>query len=302
MASTLSMLNDRFAIPDCLSFGAGPGDLPTAQIDNDHASAQVCLLGGHVLAFQPKGETPVLWMSERSRFEVGQAIRGGIPICWPWFAGHPTDRDKPGHGFVRTRLWSVEESSTLADGSTQIELGIKSDAETHALWPHDFVLRLRVNVGKRLTVTLISQNPADQPYTYTGALHSYFHIGQAEEIAIHGLAGRAYLDKTAGFERRQQEGPVQISGPTDRIYLDTDAECIIDDPSLQRRIHIAKKGSHTTVVWNPGQAGAVRMPDLADDAYASMVCVETARAADDVATVAAGGEAHLQACIWVERA
>ncbi|MBX2996922.1 MAG: D-hexose-6-phosphate mutarotase [Caldilineaceae bacterium] len=301
MNHSLQRLNQRFALADALSFVAGPGDLPTARIHNRHARAEICLLGAHILSFQPHGEEPVLWMSRESNFAVGKAIRGGIPVCWPWFAGHPTDSSKPSHGFVRTALWSVTDTRNLANGETQIELGIESNEETLALWPHRFELRLRATVGTTLTVELISHNPGEEAFTYTGALHSYFTVGDSTEIAIHGLADGDYLDKTESFARKTQRGPIQISGPTDRIYLDTDTECVIDDPGLGRRIHIGKSNSHTTVVWNPWSSGAARLPDFGDDEYRGMVCVETARAAEDVATVPAGGEDRLTARIWIER-
>lgn len=309
MDYSLQTLNQRFGLADQLTFAAGPGDLPTARIHNRHARAEICLLGAHVLAFQPHGAEPVLWLSRESNFAVGKPIRGGIPICWPWFAAHPTDNSKPSHGFVRTALWSVLATRSLEDGATQIELGIESNDETLALWPHRFELRLRATVGTALTVELmvrhrgspISHNPGEAAFRYTGALHSYFTVSDAAGIVIHGLEDTDYLDKTEGFARKTQRGPIQISQPTDRIYLDTDAECVIDDPGLGRRIHIGKSHSHTTVVWNPWISGAIRLPDFGDDEYRGMVCVETARAAEDVAIVPAGGEDRLTAQIWVER-
>lgn len=301
MDHSLQTLNQRFGLADQLTFVAGPGDLPTARIHNRHARAEICLLGAHVLSFQPHGEEPVLWLSGESNFAVGKPIRGGIPVCWPWFAAHPTDSSKPSHGFVRTALWSVAATRSLEDGATQVELGIDSNDETLALWPYRFELRLTVTVGTTLTVELISRNPGEAAFRYTGALHSYFTVSDAAGIAIHGLADGDFLDKTEGFARKTQRGPIQISGPTDRVYLDTDAECVIDDPGLGRRIHIGKSNSHTTVVWNPWSSGAIRLPDFGDDEYRGMVCVETARAAEDVATVPAGGEDQLTARIWVER-
>jgi D-hexose-6-phosphate mutarotase len=301
MDHSLQTLNQRFSLADQLTFVAGPGDLPTARIHNEHARAEICLLGAHVLSFQPHNEEPVLWLSEESNFAVGKPIRGGIPVCWPWFAAHPTDSSKPSHGFVRTALWSVLATRTLDGGETRIELGIDSSADTLALWPHRFTLQLAATVGKTLTVELISRNPGNVDFTYTGALHSYFTVSDAAGIAIHGLADVDYLDKTESFARKTQRGPIQITQPTDRIYLDTDAECVIEDSGLGRRIHIGKENSHTTVVWNPWIAGAARLPDFGDDEYRGMVCVETARAAEDIATVLAGGEDRLTARIWVER-
>jgi len=298
--TTLASLNEQFGIDDHLVFAAGPGDLPTVRVRNEFAAAEISLLGAHVLSYQPHGTEPVLWVSSQSNFAVGKPIRGGIPVCWPWFAGHPLDSNLPSHGFVRTALWTVLASRTTRDERTEIELGFESNADTLALWPHRFALRLRVTVGPALTVTLFTCNTGDELFSFTGALHTYFHVGDVAQIAIHGLDGSDYLDKTDNMARKTQHGPVHISGYTDRIYLDTDSECIIQDPVLNRHIHIEKAGSATTVVWNPWQMAA-RMPDLADDEYPGMLCVETAKAADDVETVAPGEEHHLTAHIWVDR-
>ncbi len=298
MNDILSSLNERFGL-DGLVFVNGPGDLPTAQVSNQHASAQISMLGAHVLSYQPHGEEPVLWMSEQSGFSVGQPIRGGIPVCWPWFAGHPVDSSKPSHGFVRTALWEVLKTQTTDDGSTEIEFGTGSNAETQKLWPHPFSLRLLVTVGPSLTVTLVSRNNGPSEFSFTGALHTYFNVGDAAQIAIHGLDGVDYLSKSEGMVRKTQHGPVQISGLTDRVYLDTEATCVIQDPVLKRSVHVEKSGSRTTVVWNPWSTAAPRLPDFPNDGYPGMVCVETAKALEDVAYVPAGEEHWLTARIWV---
>ncbi|MEZ4834924.1 MAG: D-hexose-6-phosphate mutarotase [Caldilineaceae bacterium] len=298
--TTLSSLNQQFGIDDRLVFVAGPGDLPVARVRNDFAIAEIALLGAHVLSYQPHDTEPVLWVSSQSNFAVGKPIRGGIPVCWPWFAGHPTDSNKPAHGFVRTALWTVLDTRTTRDDRTEIELGFESNEDTLSLWPHPFALRLRVTVGPALTVTLFTCNTGDEPFNFTGALHTYFHVGDAAQIAIHGLDGVDYLDKVDGMARKTQQGPVEITGFTDRVYLDTDGECIIEDPVLKRKVHIEKAGSATTVVWNPWRVAAPRLPDFADDEYPSMVCVETAKAADDVETIAPAEEHHLTAHIWVD--
>ncbi len=189
MSQSIDALNERFGIPNQVRVESGPGDLPVVAIRNKHAEAQICLLGGHVLRFQPHGAQPVLWVSERSPFEVGKAIRGGIPICWPWFGPHPTDSDKPSHGFARTTLWDLDDTRALDDGATQVTLSYRNNAVTQALWPHAFELRCVVTVSTRLTVELITRNLGNTPLTYTGALHSYFTVGDSRQITI-GRAGR----------------------------------------------------------------------------------------------------------------
>lgn len=293
-------LNDRFAVADHIRFEAGSGGLPTAVIENRHAVARVSLLGGQVLAYQPRGQRPVLWLSPNSQFAVGSAIRGGIPVCWPWFAGHPTDDDKPSHGFVRTRLWQVGATAAGEDGATRLELVIESNSETRSLWPHDFVLSLVITVGADLAVTLTVHNRGNDAFTYTGALHSYFAVSAIEGIRVEGLAGKGYLDKRDDRARKQQQGPITFSAPTDRIYLDTTDTCTIHDPDWSRSIRVAKRGSATTVVWNPWRAWSRATTDMGEGTYRGMVCVEAAKAEDDGEEVAPGGEHRLGTTIRVD--
>jgi glucose-6-phosphate 1-epimerase len=289
------VLNEQFAIAEHITFTASAAGLPIAEIRNSYAAASVAVQGGHVISYQPHGQQPVLWVSRLSVFEPGKTIRGGIPVCWPWFGTHPTDPSKPFHGFVRAAMWQVRGTSVGPADATVIRLGLTESDESLALWPHAFDLEIVVTVGAQLHVELIARNPGKEPFVCGGALHSYYTIGDARRIAIHGLDGRDYLDKVENFKRKTQHGPVTIEGETDRIYLDTDAACVIDDPALGRRIEIAKAGSRTTVVWNPWAEKAKQIADFEDQEYLSMVCVETANADVDVATVAPGSEHRLSA-------
>jgi D-hexose-6-phosphate mutarotase len=296
----LESLNDSFAITDHITFAAGPGGLPMAEIRNAYAAATVSLHGGQALAFQPHGHDPVLWSSAHSLYQPGKAIRGGIPVCWPWFGPHPSDPSKPAHGFARTSLWSVLSAAALADGATQIRLRLADDDTSYDLWPHPFELRLVVTVGAELRAELIVRNPGAAPYTYSGALHSYFNVSDVAAISIHGLDGCAYIDKVDSEQRKLQRGAITIEAETDRVYLNTAETCTIEDPGLDRRITIAKAGSRTTVIWNPWVEKARRLADFGDEEYHGMVCVETANADGDSITVAPGGEQRLTAIIGVK--
>jgi glucose-6-phosphate 1-epimerase len=301
MPYDIEHLNERFALDRYLWFEAGPGGLPVAQIRNPYASASVCLLGAHVLHFQPQEHDPVLWVSAHSHFQEGRAIRGGIPICWPWFGPHPGDSSKPSHGFVRTAMWSVLWTRMLEDGKTQIELGVESNGETLQIWPCSFRLRCLITVGAQLEVELITENTGKESFTYTGALHSYFAISDIRQITIQGLEGCNYLDKSDDMQRKYQPGPIRIEAETDRIYLNTRGPYLLDDPGLGRAIQVGKDGSNSTVVWNPWIGKAQSLPDFGDDEYPEMVCIETARAADDVAPVPTGSEHRLKTVIGVMR-
>jgi D-hexose-6-phosphate mutarotase len=229
----------------------------------------------------------VLWLSRRSRFADGRPIRGGIPVCWPWFAAHPGDPTKPAHGFARLLTWEV--ASTRVEGdTTELVLELRDSDFARRLWPHRFRLHLTVGLSDVLSVSLQVVNADDGPITFGGALHSYFCVSDAARIEIRGLEGCLYVDKVDGLKRKQQEGPVRIAGETDRIYLDTVSECVLQDSGLRRAVHIAKTGSRSTVVWNPGAEKARRLEDFGDNGYPGMVCVETANAGPDTVTLPSG--------------
>ena len=291
-------LNNQFAVPH-ISFKIGLGGLSVAEIKNQHATATVALLGGHVLTYQPAGHDPVLWLSQASRYQLGQAIRGGIPVIWPWFGPHPTDSTKPAHGFARVKLWQVLSTAVVAKGASQIRLGLTDDQQTASLWPHVFRLELVITVGSTLAVELIAHNNSPETVVCGAALHSYFTVSDISQISVLGLEDKVYVDKVAGGQRKTQRGPITFSAETDRVYLDTTDETLIDDPPLSRRIRIAKSGSRSTVVWNPWLTKAQTMADFDDEGYRTMVCVETANAFDDVVTIPSGAEHRLRALIEV---
>jgi glucose-6-phosphate 1-epimerase len=293
----LQAIADQFAISDYVTFGAGPEGLPMAELRNKHASALVAVQGGHVARFQPHGAEPVLWVSRLSSYAAGQAIRGGIPVCWPWFAQHPSDPTKPFHGFARMAMWQVRGTSVLEDDFSQLRLGLADSERTYEIWPYAFDLELIVTVGPELNVELISRNTGETPFVVGGALHSYFQVGDVSCVSIHGLEGCSYIDKVDGGQQKTQAGPIAIGMETDRIYLDTATECVIDDPALGRRVRVGKAGSRTTVVWNPWIEKARLMPDCGDEEYLNFVCVETANAVDDVFEIVPGGEHRLHQTI-----
>lgn len=289
----IEALNERFGHPPDAVVVSGQGGLATVQIDNPHGRAAVTLHGGHVLSFQPRGERAVLWISRHSHFTPGVPIRGGIPLCWPWFGPHPTDAGKPSHGFARTAMWSVTGLEVLPDRRTRVRLALSDSEHTRALWGHAFALELVVTAGTELDVELVVRNPGPTAFDCTGALHSYFAISDIAAIRIDGLGGGEYLDKVLNHQRLTQAGPIEITRETDRVYVDTKADCVIADAGWRRAIRIGKRGSRTTVVWNPWVERARQLGDFGDDEYRGMVCVETANAANDVVTVEPGGEHRL---------
>ena len=285
--TSLDSLNDRFAIPGVLKFEAGSGGLTRAAVGGRSAEGHVYLHGAHVTHYRPAGQRPLLFLSERSRFATGQAIRGGVPVIFPWFgarAGHP---DAPDHGFARTREWAVESVESGSDASVAVTLALEADDTTRPRWPHEFRARHRVVFGERLEMTLEVENRSGDPFTFEEALHTYLLVGDVGQASIAGLAGGVYIDKTDDMRRKTLAGgPLRLDGTTDRVFLNTRETCTVTDPVLARRIVVEKTGSSTTVVWNPWQEKASTMADLGDQQWHSMLCVEAANVADNAVHLA----------------
>lgn len=256
------------------------------ELKNSRASARISVYGGHVLSYIPAGGKDALFVSEKSLFEPGKAIRGGIPVCWPWFGPHPGDQSLPLHGFIRTLQWRVESRRDGAD-SSEVTLECRSTGETKKIWPHDFRVTLAVTVGERLVIDVSTHNGGSEPFSVADAFHTYFRVGDISRVAVRGLASASYDDRVGEPCVRTQAGDVAITGETNRIYRSA-AACDIVDASLGRTITVEKSGFPETVVWNPWIERAKAMADFADDEYVSMVCVEAASVGADSFTVLPG--------------
>ena len=279
----------------------GNGGLPCARVRGARADAEIYLHGGHVTRWQPHGAEPVLFLSRRATYAAGKAVRGGVPLVFPWFGPHPTDPQRPMHGFARTRPWRLLTTAPGPDGATVIELALEDDEATRALWPSAFSLRYRVAVGATLTLALEVVNTSPAPFTLETALHTYLAVGDVEAVSIHGLEGARYIDKTDGMARKRQGADaLRLNDETDRIFVGARERCVVDDPALRRRLVIDKAGSATTVVWNPWATKAATIADLEPDDWRRMVCVETANAADDALSLAPGARHVTSASLSVE--
>jgi glucose-6-phosphate 1-epimerase len=287
----LEQLNSEFGIASAVKFVGGNGGLTKAVITTPGAVAEVYLHGAHVTHFQPTGQPPVLFMSGKSQFAAGKAIRGGVPICFPWFgnlAGHP---EAPAHGFARTSEWLIARMQRRSDGSVTIVLLSNWDLPPDSPWS-GLGASYSITVGSSLKMELNVSRKSGQPITVEQALHSYFHVGDVRQVAVTGLANTRYLDKLqANRELTEGEAPVRIAAETDRIYLDTTAVCEIADPVLKRKIIISKTGSTATVLWNPWIAKAKAMPDFGDDEWPGMLCIETCNVGTSAVKLTAG-ESH----------
>lgn len=261
---------------------------PTAVIVSPGGSAEISLYGAHVLSYRPVGHSPVLWLASSYKdMKPGSAIRGGIPVCWPWF-GPAAVKGAPSHGFVRTRPWEVVSTETENEG-TSISLSTSSNGETMALWPHEFRLGLTIRIGQSLEATLTTENTGRDAFQIQEALHSYFRVKDIADVLVTGLDGQPYLDRAPGGADAVQHGAVSFSGETDRIYNRHGGMAVITDDSLRRRIVIEKGGSGATVVWTPWTEKAARLGDIRGDEWRGFVCVETANAGAGPILVAPGG-------------
>ncbi|MBK8094049.1 MAG: D-hexose-6-phosphate mutarotase [Verrucomicrobiaceae bacterium] len=262
---------------------------PIIEVQHREATGRIALHGGHVLEWMPAHSDPVLYMSPQAVLEHGKPIRGGIPVCWPWFGPH-ADSAKPAHGFVRTQMWELDRVRETPE-RVDLVLRIADSSESREMWPFSFEARLFISMGLELEVALELTNTDRRPWSFTGALHSYFIVGDVRQISLHGLHGTQYVEGRLSPEKRPQSGPVLIDQEVDRLYA-SDATVIVNDPVMARELRIEKSGSLSTVVWNPWIEKSTRLADLPDDAYPEFVCVETTNAGEDSITLAPD-ESHL---------
>lgn len=237
----------------------------------------ISLSGGHILAYQKDGEERI-WMSPKAHLEAGKSIRGGIPVCWPWFGAHPSDESKPAHGFARTSMWTLVDAQDHEDFAS-VTLGLENSV-ANPLFPHDCSLALKVTLTDKLSVELITTNLGSQPIEITQALHTYLPISDLDRATIYGLEGMEYADKLKGFDRATEiRQKVDLKVPTDKVYFDDSNYLILSDDN--RETHIYKQNSATTVVWNPGRETAANMSDIGEENYRGFLCIEAANAMDD---------------------
>jgi glucose-6-phosphate 1-epimerase len=283
----LKPLQDKFSLPGRLRFEPGTGGLIRAAINTPLAEAHIYLHGAHVTHYQLRGQSPLLFLSKQSFFQNDKAIRGGIPICLPWFAAHPENPAAPMHGLARIKQWTVESTAAADDGSVQMVLTWASDADLAKWFPHPFRAKYTVTVGAELRLALEVYNTGQQPMRFTEALHTYFQVADVKKVRVEGLEATDYLDKVLNFQKANQGStPITFAGETDRIYLNTRSTCVAHDVAGHRNISIAKDNSLTTVVWNPWSARAKALADFGDDEWQQMLCIETCNVADYAITLA----------------
>ncbi len=284
----LQELNEKFAIAESLAFIKQSNDFTYITVSNQFADAKICLHGAQIISYRPADQHEMLWLSPMSKYEQGKAIRGGIPVCFPWFGPHKKDEAKPQHGFARLMNWQVAQTAVLPNGESFIRMELFSSTETKSYWPYDFIAEMIFTIGKILTVSLKITNTSRIQFDYSCALHSYFNISVIEDISIIGLQGSRYYKHDQPGDFIQESSKLKIGQVEDRHYYSTKSTCILSDPKFKRRISIAKTGSQVTTIWNPGSANCFGMSDMPNEAYRRFVCIEAVNAFSDTICLTPG--------------
>ncbi len=297
---------NKFVIPGVVEIDDNENGLLRVNISSEACTAELYLQGAHLTRWHPVGHEPVLFLSERSLYQPGKAIRGGVPIIFPWFGARTANAqsartDGPSHGFARTAVWQLD-SATVDGGNVHIALSLEPNDAMRALGYDHFRAVYKMIIGADLQLQLIIENRGQEVFVFEEAFHSYFAVGDASKVSITGLADTDFLDKTDGFKRKnQQDAVLTLTGETDRPYLDTESSVVLEDPVLKRRVTVGKLNSKTTIIWNPWAELSAKLSDMSPDGWQHMTCIETANVAYDRVTLAPGAQHIMSAYITVAR-
>lgn len=296
---TIPELDRQLGIPGIARVSEGNGGLARVQITGAFGEGEMYLHGAHVTSWKPVGNEEVIFVSAKSHWEEGQAIRGGIPICFPWFRAKSDDPHAPAHGFVRTKTWQLE-SIVKTENKVAVTMFTQSDEHTRKWWPGEFRLMHRVTFGSELRLELVCKNTGIVPFRFEEALHTYNRIANIQDARVHGLDGVSYLDNTESNKEKTQRGDVVIASPTDNAYRNAQNNVDLLDPNKKRRIRLRKENSLSTVVWNPWSDGAARLQDLGDGEWKQFLCVEASNILDAAIHLAPGEEHRIAAVLRLE--
>ncbi|MGD8108963.1 D-hexose-6-phosphate mutarotase [Vibrio sp. TRT 17S01] len=278
----LTVLSDNITIVEI-------DQVKVVRVIHEKATAGIALHGGHVVSFTPAGQEDLIWMSEKAIFDGKAALRGGIPVCWPWFGRIAA----PAHGFARTAEWELVEHREN-DNGVIVELALFPTEEIHDIWPHMFDARLVVEVAEELKVTLKVMNIDDEAWVFSGALHTYLNVGDIKQVQTMGM-GAEYIDGLKAGEVCQGGDVLQLTDTIDRVYTQPEAQILVEDPVLNRTLNVENQGHNSAVLWNPWAEGAQGMSDMADNGYETMLCVESTLHAPTIeeGKTLQPGESHL---------
>lgn len=283
-------LTKAFAKGDQIKISTDPQGRAIIELNNDYASARISTHGGQVLSYQPhSSREDVLFLSDKAVFQTGKAIRGGCPICWPWFGPDMEGYGRPAHGFARNHEWTLSEAWVDDDNVVSVCLKLTDTQGSLAVWPYPFELSVLVSLKDDLTIALTTKNLGEQAFALSQAIHTYFKVSKVTDIEVLGFENKPYLDKLDELaQKHQQQEKLTFDQETDRIYQQIDNVIILKDPDFDREISIKGAGSQTAIVWNPWVETIKPLSDLDNTSYLDFVCLETANTADETYTLAAG--------------
>jgi glucose-6-phosphate 1-epimerase len=265
--------------------------LPSVRVQTGEASGLIFLQGAQLAEWVPAGQSPIIWLSEKAIYQPGKAVRGGVPICFPWFGENAEHQQYPAHGFARTTEFKYLGARLDDSGRVELELSLEDDDATYRLFPHPFEARLRVALGRTLELGFTVSNRGSDPFSFEEALHSYFHVADVREASVVGLHGATYHDKVRGMaEFSENAVELRLTGETDRVY-DSVAACTIVDTVGKRSLRVEKSSSQNTVLWNPWSERAAGLADFGANAWPRMLCVESANVGGSRISLAPG-ESH----------
>jgi glucose-6-phosphate 1-epimerase len=293
-------LDRRFGIPGVAIVCEGKGAMPRVKITSSLCEGEIYLHGAQVTSWKPANADEVLFLSAISHWQEGQAIRGGVPICFPWFRAKINDPHAPAHGFVRTKSWQLK--SIIENGSgVAVSMSTESDESTQRGWPAQFRLVLCATFGFDLTLDLHCTNTGTTPLTFEEALHTYNRVADIRNVRMHGLETVRFLDNTDFNREKVQHGNIAIVSQTDNAYLDVSGPVELEDPDMHRRIRLRKVNSLTTVVWNPWREGASTLHDLGEDEWTKFACLEASNILGASVRLAPGQEHRMTAVVSVAK-
>ena len=298
MARGISESDRRFEIPGIARIVDGNGGLPKVSVSSPEAAGEMYLHGAHVTSWKPAGGEEVFFLSSQARWEDGRAIRGGIPVCFPWFGDKADDPKAPAHGFVRTKAWQLQ-SIAQAGSAVTVSMFTESDENTQKWWPAEFRLVHRATFARELSLELEMTNTGRTPLRFEEALHAYHRVGSIEAARVRGLDTVHYLDKTDSDREKVQQGAIVVDSETDRVYLDTTDAIELEDPALHRSTLVSKQNSRTTTVWNPWVRKAQALADLGDGEWREFICIETCNAGDFAVALGPGQQHTMKAVVRV---
>ena len=283
------------------------GELACWRIRHQGAQLLIAEQGAQLLSYQRDDAPPLIWLSEQAEYRRGQGLRGGVPVCWPWFGAlerNPAEIQAqyrgsaaPAHGLVRTLDWRLEDIRE-EDDAVSIEFVFDSRVQPLPDWPHAVELRLLIRLDQRLHLRLTSHNHGTHPLFLSQALHSYFAVSDIHQVQVEGLHGCRYIETLEDWQARLQQGPVTFGGETDRIYLGVPSQISFRDPQWRRRVHVLSSGSHSAVVWNPWIAKSRYLSQFAEDAWTGMLCIETANVLEDRIELPPNAAHALELSLW----